>query len=83
MDRLKTNVRSIVPGHNHVLAGRFKRFETMLMLGPDLSKSRLGIVGCGRIGQAVAKRARAFGMDVVYNDRRRLPDELENGLGIR
>jgi lactate dehydrogenase-like 2-hydroxyacid dehydrogenase len=47
-------------------------------LGTDITNKRLGILGMGRIGQALAKRARAFGMDIHYHDIRRLPSELED-----
>lgn len=49
------------------------------MLGMRISNKTLGIVGMGRIGQAVARRARGFGMTVLYNNRRRLASELEHG----
>lgn len=49
------------------------------MLGLDLAGKRLGILGMGRIGQAVAKRAQAFGMQILYSNRRRLPANEENG----
>lgn len=47
------------------------------MLGHDLRKKTLGIVGMGRIGQALADRARAFGMKIIYSNRNRLPAYLE------
>ena len=49
------------------------------MLGLRVSGKRLGIVGLGRIGQAVARRARGFGMTVLYSNPRRLPAEIEQG----
>jgi len=49
------------------------------MLGLKVSGKTLGIVGFGRIGRAVADRARGFGMKIVYTDRARAPAELENG----
>lgn len=49
------------------------------MLGLRVSGKRLGIVGLGRIGQAVARRARGFGMHVLYNNPRRAPPEIEQG----
>jgi len=53
------------------------------MLGHCIGGKRLGIVGMGRIGQAVAHRARAFGLSVIYHNRHRLPEALENMLGAR
>lgn len=53
------------------------------MLGRKIGGKVLGIVGMGRIGQAVAHRARAFGLDVVYHSRKPLPDAVEQMLGVR
>jgi glyoxylate reductase len=50
------------------------------MLGHRISGKRLGIIGMGRIGQAVAKRASAFGLQIHYHNRRRLPAKLEEEL---
>ncbi len=50
------------------------------MLGQRVSHKRLGIVGMGRIGQAVARRARAFNMNIHYHNRRRVHPELETEL---
>ena len=51
------------------------------MLGRRITGKRLGIVGMGRIGQALAVRARAFGLSINYHNRRRLPVDTENALG--
>ena len=75
--------RSIVPAHRLVSRRQWTRFETMMMLGPSLAHSRLGIIGCGRIGQAVARRAAAFGIELVYHQRRRLAAHQEAALGLR
>jgi glyoxylate reductase len=50
------------------------------MLGHRIYGKRLGIVGMGRIGQAVARRAKAFGLQIHYHNRRRLPEEIEREL---
>ena len=60
-------------------AGWRQRFGLADMLGREVSGGTLGIVGMGRIGQAMARRARGFDMNVVYHNRNRLPPELEQG----
>ena len=50
------------------------------MLGTGLQGKTLGVIGLGAIGQATARRARAFGMEIVYRSRR-APDEVEAELG--
>ncbi len=61
--------RRIVPGAAAVRAGRWKTWEPASDLGADLAGATLGIVGWGRIGQAVARRAEGFGMEVVHSSR--------------
>jgi len=56
-----------------------QRFGLGDMLGLDFHGKTLGIVGMGRIGQAVARRARGFGVNILYHNRRRLAPELEQG----
>lgn len=58
-------------------------FDMDFMLGRGVQGRTLGIVGLGGIGQAVARRARAFGMDVVYTGRSRVEEQLETELGLR
>ncbi|GAA1243023.1 D-glycerate dehydrogenase [Prauserella halophila] len=55
-------------------------FHLGFMLGSGLQGKTLGIVGLGQIGRAVAARARAFGMSIVYTGRRRAPADVETGL---
>ncbi|MGN6500988.1 MAG: NAD(P)-dependent oxidoreductase, partial [Tsuneonella sp.] len=55
----------------------------LTLLGRKLGGKTLGIVGMGRIGQAVASRARAFGLRIVYHNRHRLPDAVETMLGAQ
>jgi len=55
------------------------KWSADFLMGKQLSGSRLGILGMGRIGRAVAKRARAFGMEIHYHNRSRLKKDLEKG----
>ena len=73
--------RRLVEGADYVRAGRWQTWGPMLLLGPDVHGAALGIVGFGRIGQAVARRAAGFGMEILYHDVERLPDEVSEPLG--
>ncbi|MDQ4129329.1 MAG: D-glycerate dehydrogenase, partial [Actinomycetota bacterium] len=63
-------------------AGRWEWWGPKLFMGPDVWGKRLGIVGLGRIGQAVARRARGFGMEILYHNRSHTR-EAEEELGAR
>jgi glyoxylate reductase len=69
--------RRIAEGDRYVRAGRWKTWGPMLLLGPDVHGSTLGIVGFGRIGQSMARRARGFGMKVLYHDLARADASVE------
>lgn len=73
--------RRVVESDKFLRAGRFDRWGPLMLLGPDVYGKRLGIVGMGRIGEAVARRGRlGFGMDVSYWGRS--PNEVaERDLG--
>ncbi|MEX0599244.1 MAG: D-glycerate dehydrogenase [Rhodothermales bacterium] len=75
--------RQIVPADRYVREGRFTRWETDLMLGPDLTGKTMGIVGLGRIGAATARRAVGFGMNVIYYNRSRANLSVEQRLSAR
>ncbi len=60
-----------------VRAGQFERWETTLLLGMELRGKTMGIIGLGRIGAAVARRALGFGMRVVYHNRHRANPTVE------
>jgi glyoxylate reductase len=69
--------RRIPEGMAVMQAGDWPGFSPTAMLGGRIAGRRLGILGMGRIGQAVAKRARCFGMEVHYHNRRRLHPDIE------
>jgi glyoxylate reductase len=66
---LLTLARRIVPGAEKVRVGGWRTWEPAADLGADLAGAVLGIVGWGRIGQATARRAEGFGMEVVHSSR--------------
>ncbi|MCB2080377.1 MAG: D-glycerate dehydrogenase [Novosphingobium sp.] len=72
--------RRFAQGVRTLHTGQWQGWAPSQLLGHRLKGKRLAIVGMGRIGQAVAYRARAFGMEVSYFNRKRLPDALENML---
>ena len=73
--------RRLAEGEKLMRSGRWNGWSPGGMLGHRIGGKALGIVGMGRIGQAVAQRARAFGLTIHYHNRHRLPDTLEAQLG--
>jgi glyoxylate/hydroxypyruvate/2-ketogluconate reductase len=61
--------------------GKWVKNTLTMMLGRDVHHSTLGIVGMGRIGQAVARRARGFDMNVIYYNRNRVSEDIEKACG--
>lgn len=74
--------RRVVEGHQLARSGQWKGWDLMQLLGTDVHGKTLGIVGLGRIGQRVARRARGFGMRVLYCDAARAAAEVERELGV-
>jgi glyoxylate reductase len=74
--------RRIVESDKFTRAGKFRRWTPMLFLGCDVHHSTLGIIGLGRIGRAVAKRAAGFEMRILYTDVKRAPREIENEFRV-
>ncbi len=60
--------RRVVEGEKYVRSGKWKTWEPKFLLGVDFVDATLGIIGFGRIGQAVAKRAQGFGLHVIFHD---------------
>ena len=73
--------RRIVEGAEVVAAGKFEGWTPTWMCGRKLWGKRLGIVGMGRIGQALARRAKAFGMQVHYHNRKPVSERIIEELG--
>ena len=72
--------RRLVEGERLVHSGKWTGWSPTSMLGHRIYGKRLGIIGMGRIGSAVARRARGFGLSIHYHNRRRVREELEAEL---
>lgn len=79
---LMAAARRIPEASEYLRSGHWRTWSPMLLTGQDVFGSTLGIIGMGRIGEALVKRARGFDMNVLYSSRTRKP-ELEEAYGIR
>jgi lactate dehydrogenase-like 2-hydroxyacid dehydrogenase len=80
---LMASARRIVEAHAFVHSGEWSRWLIDLLVGQDIHHRTLGVCGMGRIGQAFARRARGFSMNLLYADAAALPPEVEAELGAR
>ena len=74
--------RKAYEGFNLVKSGKWKNTKVdfvNFVMGQSMTGKTLGIIGMGRIGRIVAKRAKAFGMKIIYYNRKKLSDDLEEG----
>ncbi|MBI1986417.1 MAG: D-glycerate dehydrogenase, partial [Rhodospirillales bacterium] len=72
--------RRLVEGERVMRKGNWTGWSPTWMLGRRISGKRLGIIGMGRIGQAVARRARGFGLSIHYHNRNRVHEDIEHEL---
>lgn len=75
---LMATSRRVVEGSDFVRQGRWKSWSPMLLTGQDIFGATIGIIGMGRIGEGVARRAAGFSMNILYHNRRRRPDIEES-----
>lgn len=75
--------RRLVEGDKVSRAGAFTGWAPLFHLGVELTGKTLGIIGMGNIGRGVAKRAQAFGMEIIYHNRTRLDEKTEQEYGAR
>ena len=80
MALILATARRIVEGAQIIADGHWTGWSPTWMLGRRITGKRLGIVGMGRIGQALARRALAFGMSIHYHNRRRVAPQIEEAL---
>jgi lactate dehydrogenase-like 2-hydroxyacid dehydrogenase len=78
---LLATARRLPEGDRYVRDGKWKTWGPLLLLGPDVHGATLGIVGFGRIGQAVARRGMGFGMEILYHDVQRAAEAVEEAYG--
>ncbi|HVC79378.1 MAG TPA: D-glycerate dehydrogenase [Chloroflexota bacterium] len=74
--------RRVVEGDRYTRAGKYKEWAPLLMIGADIHGKTLGLVGAGRIGLAMARRARGFSMRVLYSDVHPAPADQAVALGL-
>ena len=74
--------RRLVEGDRMVREGRFKFWAPMLFLGREVTGKTLGIIGMGKIGKAIAVRARAFDMRILYHNRKRINSKEEENMRV-
>jgi glyoxylate reductase len=79
---LMAAARRVLEGDRLTRQGLWRTWEPDFLLGPNVSGATLGIVGLGRIGQAVAKRAKGFEMRILYSQPRRCDPTVEAALGV-
>jgi lactate dehydrogenase-like 2-hydroxyacid dehydrogenase len=79
---LMAAARRVVEGHHFVHSGEWTKWRVDLLVGQDVHHRTLGIFGMGRIGQAVARRAKGFSMRIIYHDAQRAPEAVEKELGL-
>lgn len=74
--------RRLAEGEKLMRSGHWQGWDPSSMLGHRIGGKTLGIIGFGRIGEAVAVRAKALGLSIIYNKRKRLPAPIEEALGV-
>lgn len=72
--------RRVTESEHYLRAGKWQKWSFDMFLGADIHGATLGVIGMGRIGQALARRARGFNMRVIYHNRSRVAPEIEREL---
>jgi gluconate 2-dehydrogenase len=80
---LMAAARRVTEAERWLRAGNWKGWKNDQFLGQDVHHATLGIVGMGRIGQAIARRARGFSMRILYHNRKRVSKSIERALDAR
>jgi len=78
---LMATARRITEAEQVLRAGEWQEWRYDMLTGSDIYGATLGIIGMGRIGQAIARRAQGFNMRVLYNNRSRVAADIESALG--